>query len=85
MVPSLVKAELVLQTACLRPLPGDELPIMGKVPGFDNAYLATGHWTSGILFSPITARIMTDLIIKGTTPVPIEPFAPDRFLSGKGG
>ena len=83
MVPSLVEAELVLQTACLRPLPVDELPIIGKVPGWDNAYLATGHWTSGILYSPITARIMTDLIIKGTTPISIEPFAPDRFLSGK--
>jgi len=84
MVSSLVEAELVLQTACLRPLSADELPIIGKVPGWDNAYLATGHWTSGIIFSPITARIMTDLIIKGNTPISIEPFAPDRFLSGKG-
>ena len=84
MVPSLEDAELELQTACLRPLSADELPIIGKVSGYDNAYLATGHWTSGIIFSPITARIMTDLIIKGTTHVSIEPFAPDRFLSGKG-
>ena len=84
MVPSLVEAELVLQTACLRPLSADELPIIGKVPGWDNVYLATGHWTSGIIFSPITARIMTDLIVKGHTSISIEPFAPDRFFSRRG-
>lgn len=84
MVPSLVEAELVRRTACLRPLSADELPIIGKVPGWDNVYLATGHGTEGILLSTVTARIMTDLIVKGHTSISIEPFAPDRFFSRRG-
>jgi len=80
MVPSLDEAEVVLQTACLRPLPADGLPIIGKVPGWDGIYLATGHWANGILLSPITARIITDLVVKGHTSIPIEPFAPGRFV-----
>ena len=79
MIPSLVEAELVLQTACLRPLSADGLPIIGEVPGWSGVYLATGHWTKGILLSPITARIMTDLIVKGHTSISMEPFAPARF------
>jgi glycine oxidase len=81
MVPSLVEAELVLQTACLRPLSVDELPIIGAVPGWSGVYLATGHWTKGILLSPITARIMTDLIMKGDTNIPIEALTPIRFTT----
>lgn len=78
-VPSLAKAELVLQTACLRPFSADGLPIIGEIPGWSGVYLATGHWKKGILLSTVTARIMTDLIVKGFTPIPIEPFAPARF------
>ena len=81
MVPSLVEAELVRRTACLRPLSADELPIIGKVPGWDNVYLATGHGTEGISLSTVTACIMTDLIVKGYTSISIEPFAPGRFFS----
>ncbi|MBA7473856.1 D-amino acid dehydrogenase [subsurface metagenome] len=81
MMPSLVEAELVLQTACLRPLPADGLPLLGEVPGWGGVYLATGHWTKGILLSPVTARIITDLMVRGNTSIPLEPFAPDRFTS----
>jgi glycine oxidase len=78
-VPSLAEAELVLQTACLRPFSADGLPIIGEVPGWSGVYLATGHWKKGILLSTVTARIMADLIVKGFTPIPFQPFAPARF------
>jgi len=80
MVPSLIEAEVVLQTACLRPFSADGLPIIGEVPGQTGVYVATGHWTEGILLSPITARIITELIVKGTTSIPTEPFAVNRFI-----
>ena len=41
LMPALKDAELVLHTACLRPLSPDWMPIVGKAPGWDNAYL--GH------------------------------------------
>jgi glycine oxidase len=81
MTPSLEEAQVVLQTACLRPLTDDKLPIIGKVPGWEGVYLATGHWTKGILLSPVTARIIADLIIKGSTLIPISPFTVNRFSS----
>jgi len=80
MVPSLLAAEVVLQTACLRPLAADRLPIIGEVPGHNGVYIATGHWKKGILLSPVTARIITELILKGVTSIPIEPFALNRFI-----
>lgn len=81
MIPSLTEAQVVLQTACLRPLTTDKLPIIGEVPGWEGVYMATGHWTKGILLSPVTARIITDLIIKGHTSIPITPFSLNRFSS----
>ncbi len=83
MVPSLAEAELVLQTACLRPLPADGLPIIGEVPGWNGVYLATGHWTKGILLSPVTGCILAELILDGTTSIPIEPLSITRFDSSK--
>jgi len=80
MVPPLIEAEIVLQTACLRPLSADGLPIIGEVPSWTGVYMATGHWTKGILLSPVTARIITELIVKGVTSIPVEPFAVNRFF-----
>lgn len=81
MVPSLIEAEVVLQTACLRPVAADGLPIIGEVPGWNGVYLATGHWTKGILLSPVTALMITQLILAGVTSIPINPFSIARFNS----
>ena len=79
-LPSLVEAQVTMQTACLRPLSADGLPIIGEFPPQSNAYLATGHWSKGILLSPITALIITELILKGNTSYSINPFNPNRFI-----
>lgn len=77
------QAELVEQTACLRPLSADGLPIMGAVPGLDGAYVATGHGRQGILMSTATGRAMADLIVDGETDcVDLTPFEPARFGAG---
>jgi len=81
MVPSLTEAEVVLQTVCLRPVPADGLPVIGKVPGWDGVYLASGHWTKGILLSPVTALMITQLILTGAASIPTEPFSIARFNS----
>jgi glycine oxidase len=79
MLPSLVEAQIVTSTACLRPLSADWMPIIGGVPGLANVYLATGHWMEGILLSPITAYIITELILGRSTNLFIDPFNPVRF------
>jgi glycine oxidase ThiO len=44
-----------------RPATPDELPILGKSP-YDNLTLATGHYRNGILLTPITAKLIADLV-----------------------
>ena len=73
-------AELIEQTACLRPLSEDEVPIMGPVPGIEGAYLATGHGRQGILQSPPSGLAMAELILDGRTEaLDLTPFDPGRF------
>lgn len=80
MAPSLADAQLVQQTACLRPLSGDGLPIVGKVPGWENLYLGTGSGRKGILWSTGMCHGLAGLIVMGSTDVPgIEHLDPARF------
>ena len=80
MAPSLADAELVRQTACLRPLSADGLPIVGKVPGWRNLYVGTGSGRKGILWSAGMCHGLVDLILKGGTEVPGVPaLDPARF------
>jgi glycine/D-amino acid oxidase-like deaminating enzyme len=79
----LESAEFVEQTACLRPLSADGVPIMGAVPGIEGAYLATGHGRQGILQSPPSGKAMAELVLDGSTEtMDLTPFAPGRFASG---
>ena len=80
-LPDLERAELVQQLAGSRPLSPDSKPIIGPVPGHEGVFLATGHTTKGIHLAPITGRIITDYICRGSTQVVSEmgEFLPDRF------
>jgi len=37
------EGELATSQACMRPCPPDAMPYMGKVPGFEGAYINAGH------------------------------------------
>ena len=79
MIPSLEDAQLVQQTACLRPLADDGKLVLGTVPDWDGVYIATGTGRKGILLGPAVGRLMADLITKGATDIPLEQFLPSRF------
>ena len=79
LVPEMSKARLSLQTACLRPVTPDWLPIIGRLPGWDNVYLATGAGKKGILLSPGIGKSVADLMTQGETSLSIGPFNPSRF------
>ena len=81
LMPDIRDAELVLHTACLRPRSPDWMPIVGNVPGWDNAYLSTGAGKKGILLSPGMGKAVADLMTSGATDVPIEGFQADRFTA----
>ena len=79
--PDLERAELVQQLAGSRPLSPDSKPIIGPVPGWEGALLATGHTTKGIHLGPVTGRIIADYICRGSTEAvsDMSEFLPDRF------
>lgn len=80
MVPGMREAELVQQTACLRPLSADGLPIVDKVTGWDNLYVATGAGRKGILWSTGMAQVALDLINDSESEAPgAEHLKLDRF------
>ena len=80
MAPSVVSAQLMNHTACLRPVTPDGIPIVGRLPGWDNLYLATGAGRKGILWSVGISQTAADLVIQGETDViGAEHLSPERF------
>jgi glycine oxidase len=80
-IPSLAQAELRGAYAGFRPMPPDEMPIIGRAPGADNLIFATGHYRNGILLGPITGELVTQMVTGKPTSVDLEPFNPARFAS----
>ncbi|WP_457643405.1 glycine oxidase ThiO [Persephonella sp.] len=61
-----------------RPATPDLLPVLGRTD-FENLYIASGHYRNGILLAPITARLMTELILKGVESRYLQEFSINRF------
>ena len=67
-LPSINDAAVYKSLVGLRPASPDRLPLIGAIPGLENAYIAGGHGRNGILLTPITAKFMRDLIVDGVQP-----------------
>jgi D-amino-acid dehydrogenase len=65
----------------MRPVTPDGDPILGKIPGKERAFIATGTGGKGILMGPVIGRAIADLIITGETDLSIEEFGLERFSS----
>lgn len=77
--PRLLHATLVGHTVGLRPDTPDHNPYIGVVNGYQGLYAAAGHAYHGILMAPATAQVIADLVLNGSTNLPIAPFDPNRF------
>jgi glycine/D-amino acid oxidase-like deaminating enzyme len=78
--PALATAPIRARQACFRPVTDDGMPLMGRVPGVEGAYIATGHSVWGMLNAPASGEAMAELILDGvTSQVNLTPFAPDRL------
>jgi glycine/D-amino acid oxidase-like deaminating enzyme len=65
-------------TLGLRPYTPDGLPFIGWVDGLEGFFMAAGHEGDGIALSPITGKIVSELICDGKTFVDMGPFDPNR-------
>ncbi|MEZ4520554.1 MAG: FAD-binding oxidoreductase [Thermomicrobiales bacterium] len=64
----------------MRPMTPDGLPVIGRLPGRDNLFIATGHQMLGITLAPTTAASLASLMSDETPAVNLTPFDPIRFL-----
>jgi len=80
LVPELTDDKIVKTWAGLRPGTHDGFPYMGLLPGFENAFVSTGHFKIGLQLSPGSAVAMADLIESKETLVDLTPFDPSRVL-----
>jgi glycine oxidase len=62
----------------LRPGTPDGMPILEKT-SVDGYFVATGHYRDGIMLAPITARLMTDIVLGRETKLDLSAFSLSRF------
>jgi glycine oxidase len=81
LVPSLANAALERCWAGLRPGSPDGLPFLGPVPGFDNLFVAAGHFRAGIQLSAGTALVMKELLLGQPATMALAAFRLDRLAA----
>ncbi len=69
----------------LRPTSADDRAVVGRLPGWGNAWVATGHGANGLLQGPYSARVLAHAMAgvplpSGEPPLP-GSFEPGRFAS----
>jgi glycine oxidase len=78
--PALAKFTLEKTWSGLRPGTADDLPYLGRLPQFENGWIATGHFRAGIQLSPATAVAMRSLMLGEIPPVNITELGPSRVI-----
>jgi sarcosine oxidase subunit beta len=79
LVPPLKAINILRVMAGLRPYTPDGLPLVGWVDGVEGFFLAAGHEGDGIALSPVTGKVVAELICDGAAFVDMTPFDPNRF------
>jgi glycine oxidase len=79
LVPALANCSINEIWAGLRPKTPDNLPILGKAPGWENVTVAVGHGSVGIMLSPITGKCIAELVVTREISEILKPFSAERF------
>jgi D-amino-acid dehydrogenase len=67
-----------------RPMTPDGLPVLGRLPGLSNGWVAAGHGMLGVTLGPGTGLAIATAIGTGSAPKVLRPFDPVRFQSVRG-
>jgi glycine oxidase len=73
-VPALCEAPIEKTWAGLRPGSFDGLPYLGPLPCLKNAFVAAGHFRTGLFLSPATAVVMSQLLRGDQPQIDVAPF-----------
>ena len=63
----------------LRPTTPDGLPVLGGVPGVEDAYLAAGHGATGLTLGPYSGKLVAQAVRGGSPEREIGHLGVDRF------
>jgi glycine oxidase ThiO len=77
-IPNSTYFKLIDSWSGLRPMSPDRYPVLGET-ALSNFFVAAGHFRNGILLTPITARLMAEVILEQKVSPLIRPFSPLRF------
>ncbi|MHA1524036.1 MAG: NAD(P)/FAD-dependent oxidoreductase [Alphaproteobacteria bacterium] len=62
-----------------RPALPDSLPVIGRLPGVSNIWVAFGHGYVGFTAGPLTGALIGQAMSGEAPSIDLAPFAPDRF------
>ena len=79
LMPSLADADLNWGVAGLRPRSADDMPSLGRLPGYENVLIASGHFRNGILLSLATGEALADILTESADDW-LSAFDPARFF-----
>jgi glycine/D-amino acid oxidase-like deaminating enzyme len=77
-LPALAGARVEATRVGVRPMPCDERPMVGAIPGLDGFYVVVSH--SGVTLGPLWGRIAAAELLDGTLDPRLTPYRPARFL-----
>lgn len=77
-LPALTGREPLRSWSGLRPATFDSLPYLGRTPGFENLFVAAGHFRAGLTLAPGTAVVLADELCGRTPIVQLQPFRVGR-------
>ena len=81
--PVIGKAHIIRTFAGLRPSTPDGMPFIGEVAALPGFYMAAGHEGDGIALSPISGKVVADMICGITPEFDLAELKADRFLGVK--
>ena len=79
-LPALAGARAIPTPVGYRPMPIDELPVIGFCEAAPNLYIALMH--SGVTLAPLVGELATPEIVDGARVEMLAPYRPERFISG---
>ena len=78
LVPSLAGAEMSSVRTGLRPKGPDDVPILGASKVVPGLIYATAHYRNGVLFTPLTMKLVSDLVFDRATDKALRELDPAR-------
>jgi glycine/D-amino acid oxidase-like deaminating enzyme len=79
LLPSIGEVEPEAVRIAIRPIPGDHLSAIGRVPRTSGYYIAVTH--SGVTMSPFLGAAVADEIVRGRQRAELADFRPARFFN----